>query len=252
MAATAIKFQSHYFSNMEDITPTADIISTFLKLFQDKKFLPNIFQEINPGSITPENRIGLVSPNNEWIINITRDRIVIQKNLLSFEKPNLGSIDEFAIEAKNFFKRILKEFPRNGTRISLVTTFATKQISDDKMQPIFKSLFMPPEFYSTNDSAEWQSKMVAKIPIRINEKKDMLNVISTLKWVKENPILYGLIPLFDLSVLANSVLIEFDINTHQNLKEPRISTSSIEEYFEIIIKTQKTLLNEWEQSFNVK
>lgn len=252
MENTPIKFQVHFFANMEDITPSADIIPIFLDIFRDKEFLPNIFQEISSGTMEPKNRLSLTSPNNEWIVSIPKDRIIIQKNLLNFKGKNLGTIDEFTQDSINFFARILKKFPRQGHRISLISSSITDQIPDNKMQKIFGHLFNPPEFYQTNDSVGWKTNLITKIPIKIKEINDDLNIISTLIWLKDNPIQYGIMPFFDLSVFANSVLIEFDINTHQGNTKSRFDIDSIEEYYKSIIAIQKSLLIEWEPYFNVK
>jgi hypothetical protein len=254
MNNTSIKFQAHFFSNMEDVIPSADTIPIFLDIFRDKEFLPSTFQEISPGSMELKNRLNLASPNNEWTITIPRDRIIIQKNLLNFNNKNLGTIDDFAKDSLNFFSRILKKFPRTGHRISLLSTMVSDEISDDKMQKIYKNIFNPPGIYKTHHSEEWKANMAIRKPIRIGDKEDDLNVISVLLWLNDNPnpIQYGILPFFDLSVLKNRILIEFDTNTYQGRIESRFNIDSIGEYFIMLAELQKSLLDEWEPVLNVK
>lgn len=252
MNEVPIKYQAMFFSNMEDIVPSADIIPTFLKMFQDKEVLPSIFQEFGPNQMETKNRLGLISSNNEWLISIPRDRIIIQKNLTNFNDGKIGTLEEFIQDAVSFISRILKEFPRKGSRLALISSSTTMKLSDEKMQKIFHQFFNLPKFYNENTSISWKTNLIAKTSIKIQEQQENLNASTSLIWLKNNLMESGIIPFFDLSVLENRFLIELDINTYQGNTDSRFDIHSIFECYNKIVELQIELLKEWESFFNAK
>lgn len=246
-----VRFQSSFFADMRDITPTPENISFFLKTFSERQFLPDLFQEITPEG--PKNRIGLISQDNEWMIQITNDRIIIQKNLLDFNSDKFGTVEDFSKIAFDLACPIIQNFSKKVHRISLISGCVTEPISDESMQRLYHNFFKPTKFYQSNPISGWQTQLVCKKPIQINDTDhDIINVISTFTWLKDNPKLVGILPFFDLSILHNRVFIEFDINTHQSNKEPRFTCASIKDIYEIFVMTNASLLVEWEPYLNAK
>jgi hypothetical protein len=240
-----VRFQSAFFADMRDVTPTPDNISFFLKTFSDRQFLPDIFQEITPEG--PKNRVGLASQDNEWMIQITNDRIIVQKNLLDFNSDKFGTVEDFSKIAFDLACPILQNFSKKVHRISLISGCVTDPISDEAMQSVYLNFFRPTEFYQSNQISGWRTQLVCLKSIPINNiHHEKINAISTLTWLKDNPVLVGIMPFFDLAILHNRVLIEFDINTHQSKKEPRFTCDSIKDIYKSFVEINASLLAEWE------
>jgi len=219
------KYQASVFGNLADIGPSPEIISKLLMLFSDKNLLPGTFTEISAQIPQPQTRLRLSSQNNEWNLNFATHRLDIEKNATYPKGQNLGTVEEFAEQAHEFFNRILTEFKKKGNRIALITSGLLKEMPEEKLADIYDKLFKPIPFYGDNSPFEWNTRSVARKTLEINGIQEPINVITNINRVRGQLMQPSNILEFD------RIEIGFDINTIQENQETRFSVGAIESFF---------------------
>jgi hypothetical protein len=221
-----------------------------MSAFRDENFLPNTFQEITPnvsGNFAQTNRVRLTSQNFETSIDFPIMGIVINKNPIKPGGANIGPIEEFIDNSIDYFSRVLKCFPRKGTRLSVVTTNIMPEMSESKLQHIFKHIISPSPFYVANQPTEWKFGLDSRIPLKIKGKNEIINVLTSMNLIKEkasiNPQLQNILP-------NNRVLVQIDINTFQGKIDPRFDSRSIKEFYKKSVELRQNILSEWEDYLN--
>lgn len=240
----AQKYQASIFGNFVDILPAPEIISKVLGLFRDKNLLPGTFQEISPHSMGPQLRLRLSSQNNEWNVSFATHRMDVEKNPTELKGKNLGSVDEFVIEANLFFNRILTEFSRKANRISLATGGLLKQMAPEKMENIFSRFFTPIEFYRKTPPFEWNSRFASRVVFNFAGTSEQVNAITSISRVHGHLVEANTLVSFD------RIEIGFDINTAQENQETRFDTSSLALFFDEARMLRQNILSELEALFD--
>ena len=163
------------------------------------------FHEIRAGLRSPRARLRLSSPDNEWAIDFDTDRITLQKNMTKPKGRNMGTLEEFGNEVVEFCKRILRQFPKKGTRLSLVTEGFMREMPEEKLRTIYDRLFRPVQFYAENAPVEWWSRSAARAKMDINGREELLNVITNVNRVQ------GELPAPDGMMAFDRIQVGFDM-----------------------------------------
>jgi hypothetical protein len=234
------RYQASFFVKTTDIIPSPEVISTLLNMFSDKGFLPTTFQEIGPQSPSPQVRLRLNSKNNEWGINFASHRIDIEKNPVVAAGKNVGDVETFAKETKDFFSRILGHFRKKGHRLSIITSGMLKEMTHKELLEVFTKLFRPLPFYERDMPFEWKCRYVARSEKKhIEESSEPLNVITNINRVKGQ--------LLDPTSYATEferIEVAFDINTIAENEDTRFNAESFDDFFNSALDIRSDILNQ--------
>lgn len=233
------RYQASFFVKATDIIPSPEVISTLLNMFSDKGFLPTTFQEIGPQSPSPQVRLRLNSKNNEWGINFASHRIDIEKNPVVAAGKNVGDVETFTKEAKDFFSRILGHFKKKGHRLSIITSGMLKEMAHKELLEVYKKLFRPLPFYERDMPFEWKCRCVARSEKHIKESSEPLNVITNINRVKGK--------LFDSTSYTpefERIEVIFDINTIAEKEDARFNAESFNDFFNSALDIRSDILNQ--------
>lgn len=232
------RYQASFFVKATDIIPSPEVISILLNMFSDKGFLPTTFQEIGLQSPSPQVRLRLNSKNNEWGINFASHRIDIEKNPVVAAGKNVGDVETFVKETKDFFSRILGHFRKKGHRLSIITSGMLKEMTHKELLEVYTKLFRPLPFYEQNMPFEWKCRSVAKSEKHI-KKTGPLNVITNINRVKGK--------LFDPTNYApefERIEVSFDINTIPENEDARFNAESFNDFFSSALDIRSDILNQ--------
>ncbi len=238
MLETPRKYEASIFGNMQDIRPSADTISALLDAFRDRELLPSTFHEFGPSFPGPMPRIRLARPDNEWIIDFDTTRIMIQKNMTKPNGANMGTLEGFGREVVDLAERILRRFPKRGTRLSLVTESIMRQVDDAALRRIYGKHFHHIPFYVDNCPVEWNSRSVARTFMKLSGSDELLNVITDIKRVTGEVLTQDRIQPLD------RILVAFDINTFQGNADTRFDSASIVEFYPKALQLRAMLLSQ--------
>jgi len=238
-------YRAAFFADMGDIKPSVETIPALLEMFRDKELLPTTFHEVRvpvPGS---RLRLRLSSANNEWNIDFDSDRITFQKTAVQPRGANMGTAEDFVVQIVDFCGRILKRYPRLGTRLSLVTEGLMSELEEHTLREIYLRFLRPIEFYEENPPTEWKDVSVARIQLDIRGKNEQINVVTRLsrlqgEFVESN----GLMP-FDRIEVA------LDINTFQGNTLARFDEAAVADFYPKALGVRQKLLEELKGRINV-
>lgn len=223
-----LKYQVSIFLNASELDATSKNISDMMNVFSDKGFIPNVFQEISNLNPKPQNRFALQSQNKEWHINFGFNRIDIEKNPASVKGENLGSLIDFCDEAKDITKRILSKFPKKAKRLSLVTRVLLDEMTEKKLNEVYKKLFKAPKIYNDNPPFEWNWRVVSHLNKKIQESEEIFNVITTLNRISAEVREGNSISSLD------RIELNLDVNTIPQNNEYRFDFSKIESFLDLM------------------
>lgn len=233
------RYQAIFFVKATDIIPSPEVISTLLNMFSDKGFLPTTFQEIGQQSPSPQVRLRLNSKNNEWGINFASHRIVIEKNPVVAAGKNVGDVETFAKETKDFFSRILGHFKKKGHRLSIITSGMLKEMSHKELLEVFTKFFRPLPFYERDMPFEWKCRCVSKFEKHIEESSEPLNVITSINRIKGQ-----LFQPTSYSTEFERIEVAFDINTIAENEDTRFNAESFNDFFSNALDVRSNILNQ--------
>ena len=237
-----MKYQATIFGNFNDIEPTPDNIKTLVDLFRDKALIPGVINEFRATVQTPiptrRARIRCASANGEWAIEFLSNRIQIVKQATETHGANLGDLDAFCSDASYLFEQITSEFKKKANRIALVTDFLLKAMTKKTLSEIYLKLFNAPEFYVENPPFEWNWRTASRIPIKLEELDETLNIIVTINRSDGEFQAKGEIMPFD------GIQLGFDINTVPDNKEHRFDSRKIASFYNQVSKPHDSLSGE--------
>ncbi len=230
------RFQVCYFADLSSVEPTAEFIASLAKEVGDRKLLPSTYQELGPHGLRMRPR--LQSPDNEWVVDLDRNRIDLQKNATSAGGENLGSLAEFCREAHGIIAGIVRVVSVKGKRLSLVTDAWLRDLSNGALNEAYARLFNALPYYQESPPAAWTSRSVRRVPARLGGRDETLNVIITADRARRRF-------LFDSSGREfESIGVQVDINTFQGNTETRFSAESLPDFLERAMDIRKLLLQQ--------
>jgi len=239
-----LKHQASIFVNANDILPSPDIISSLIDVFRDKNFIPNTFQEIGFTSPLPKARLRLSTTNNEWNIAFATHRIDVDKNQIEPRGSNVGELSDFCSDAIDFFERILNRFNKRANRFTLNTNGLFEEMTEDRLSSIYKKLFRTPKFYDENPPFEWDWRSASRIPIKILDLTDNLNVVTIIKRVRGEIGGQSGVATFDRLQFAP------DINTTDLNTDYRFELTHIKNFFPQALEIHNMLIKQIEEYIN--
>lgn len=237
------RYETHFFTDIADLRPSADTISPLLEAFRDVNLLPTTYTEIGLFP-RPEVRLRLMSPNNEWVIDFDITRISISKNKVKAGGANLGAIEEFTRNSTDFLGRILTRFPKKSHRLGLVTRGFMSEMSGEQLLRIYRCLFLPIRFYQDNVPISWNFRTHTRIPENLGDNQEIINVITRVNRIKGTFIEEG------SSVPFDRIRLDFDINTSQDNKEARFDLTHLNSFNSITLRIRNLLLSQLKEQFN--
>lgn len=246
MIAVPIKYSASYFANFSDIQPSAETIPTFLKMFTDIGLLPTTFTEIRFPTVSanlspipsPSARLRLASPDNIWLIDFDTVRVSITKSLTKSFKQELGTPEDFVANAIDFLSRIITEFPKKGSRLSLVTEGFLDEMTPDRLQKAYTLITVPFDFYAANKPVNWNSRSVARINVNLCDNDETINIINQIGRVR------GQMPLESGVISYDRIYANLDINTYQGQTETRFDLKSLTPFFGMALSVRNNLVSQ--------
>jgi len=240
-----MKYGAGIFVNAQDISPTPETMSGLMTLFQDKGLVPTIFYELRPAPGLPaQPRVRLASPNNEWAVSFTSNRIDVNKNPTDPLGSNLGDLTSFSLQAEDSFKRLTDKYNKKANRLVIDSVSLLPENTPEHLEQVYQRLFKPPQFYQEHAPFEWIWRAVARKPITIADLEDTLNVITTASRVRGELGLETGVSKFDRIQLA------FDINTTDLDLEYRFSFTHVKSFLEQVTKIHESLSEEMQGYIN--
>jgi hypothetical protein len=228
-----LKYQVVLFGSYEDIAPKPEIIKFFIESFADKGLIPTTFQEVSPAGII--NRFSLSSSDGLWLIEFSTNRIDIHKTNKDIGVTEIGTIEQFIVEAKEIVAIIDSKFPKKYNRMSLNTRYLLHEMDEEAMASVYKKLNNPIDIYQENPIADWSNRAVSRIAYEISENSELCNVISEVKRTTGNHTFNSKPAKID------RVELHFDLNTYQGNTDYRFDSNSLINFLDTISKVEADL-----------
>jgi hypothetical protein len=156
----------------------------------------------------------------------------------------MGELSKFCFDVTDFFERIFKKFKKRANRLSLVTNFLLGEMTEANLSATYSKLFKAPGFYAKRQPFEWNWRSVSKIPIDLEDMKDMLNVVTSINRARGGFITPTGAKQFD------RIQILFDINTVAENTEYRFELTHIKAFYDHVVKLHDNLLKEIKEYIN--
>lgn len=236
------KYQASFFADLLDIKPSAQYIPPLLEMFADKNLVPNTAQEFGPLLTSPQIRLILSSPDNEWILLFETQRINVVKNATQPLGTNLGTPEQFAADAIDFFNRIVLRFPRKGNRLALVTEGLMAEMSGSKMEQIYAAFFVPFGLYDQKSTLTWNSTFLTKRTVELAGQTEALNILTSINRIQpEYPSKF--LPEPTQSTSQDRIQLTFDINTLPENREFRFQMPHVHAFYPEVLRIRESLLS---------
>lgn len=232
-----LNYQFTVFGDFSDISPNnSKTIINLLSLYEDKNFVPSVFQEI-PLDIIPSqinNRISLTNEDG-WNINIGNSRLDLSIAYKEKGKYKDMNLETLSIEAVDMITKLLENYSKSGNRLALNTMYV---LGDDESK-ILTSKYNKKEkllnFYNENGSDEWNERIMSQVICK-DFDNETINVGTNINKVKKAQVVID-----DKSVECNGIILQMDINTTPEIKSYRFDTTNISKFFNVAIGYNKTI-----------
>jgi hypothetical protein len=238
MLDSTIKYSSHIFINDDEILGTPENFSKLLNEFKDNGFIPTTIQEVDQATGTPTPKIQLSSPESGYSIACLSKKIVIERNPVNIISGNILDQSEFCNDTINFYSRVHSIFKPFVKRMSYVTEYFFRDMSENGFSFVYNKMFSGPSLYKNKDVYEWVWRSTAWDEIEIQEKNEKLNVIVDMTRLS------GYITSGANSVNFDKIRLLVDLNTSQKNLEPRFSESDVICFYEKIKDRQSRIINQ--------
>ncbi len=232
-----IKFQVVLYGTYGDILPKPDNIKYFIDSFSDKELIPTTRQEIGPNEAV--NRFSLTNSDESWLIEFGSNRIDIFHTNKDVGKTEFLSLDDFVKEAKSIAEKIQVKFPKKHNRLALVTRFLLDEMTQEAHDEVYRKLNSSIPIYNENVIADWNSRVVSRVPYEFDGLKETFNVISNVKRTKGNLIIDS------EKTEVDRVELHFDINTFQGNTDYRFELEQIDSFLKQAVKVEQSLKKEY-------
>lgn len=232
-----LKYHSALFGPMDDISPKPDVLKYFISAFADKDFIPTTIQELSPAGV--KKLLALKTSDNVWSIEFGSKRIDISKTDRDIGNSDFGDKKDFTEEVRDIIKIIFEKYPKKLNRISFVTHYLLKEMSEQEMKDVFNHLIIPVGIHKEHSPIEWNSRIVSRINKEINQKEELLNVITEVNRIR------GKLKIESKQKQIDRVQLKFDINTFQGNTEYRFSNEEIESFYSVSNELEDSLVNSY-------
>lgn len=216
------------------IEPSAKNISYFATAFEDRGLVPTIFKQVT--NLQTQNRLQLSSSDNQWTIRFLDDRIDIVRATKSFNS-DIGEFEDFCNNAIDIWQKIDTKFKKTAKRIGITSTVILKEMTDSEIDKIFRKLFIPIPLYDLDKPISWENELVSRIPKKILDIDELINIGVNLKRVQ------GQFKDNDSIVDFDRVQISLHINTASENAEYRFKDVAIVDFLKSVSSWQLELSN---------
>jgi len=238
MIDVKMQYQASFFTDAQDIRPVPDTITCLMEAFRDRGLIPSAFQEIGSTSPAPQPRIQLSSPNGEWRILFTTEKIDITKNPTDSRGTNIGEVSDFCSDVYDFFRRILTAIPKRGKRLALVTTFLLEKMTEEELAGVYGKLFKPPAFYIEHPPFEWRWRSAASVPSAFMDPPQSQNVLLSVNRLRGEFYSTSGVEIFDRLQLI------LDINTSPENSDYRFQLQEVKSFYETNLELHSSFLSQ--------
>ena len=200
-----LNVQFSVFSNSR-IEPTAANASNLMQKINSLKkfeFLPNIISGQNfdliTGKINSISNLSFITPSNQSQIMCMDNRIDCIFNFSPSDNESLSEGVEFC---RSILTIIMKEFSIIGNRLALNINNISDNLNENfKESECGRKLISQLDFYNTKNLIEWSTRCNTRIPIKISNKDEFLNIITELDLTQ------------NIGEKSKKILCHLDINT---------------------------------------
>lgn len=232
-----IKFQVVLYGTYGDILPKPDNIKYFIDSFSEKELIPTTWQEIGPNG--PVNRFSLTNSDESWLIEFGSNRIDIFHTNKDVGKTDFLDLDSFVTEARSIAEIIQGKFPKKHNRLALVTRVLLDEMTQEAHDEVYRKLNSTISVYNENSIADWNSRVVSRVPYEFDGLNETFNVISNVKRTKGNLIIES------KKTEVDRIELHFDINTFQGNTDYRFELDQIDSFLKQAVTIEKELKNEY-------
>ena len=242
------KYQASLFCDMENLRPSVETIPPLLQAFLDRNLLPSTYYEL---ALVPQGppknvpRLRFASSDNEWTVEFETVRINIEKNSIKPSGENLGNVEDFARDALDLLQRITRIFPKNGTRLALVTTSVLSEVSAEKSRDFFSRLILPTTFHQENPVLTWALHLHAKLDREIAGHLEVINVLTQVNRA------IGQILEGETIIPFDGIQIQLDVNTIAENTQPRFDFETAHAFFMEALAIRRQALDSLRGQLNV-
>ena len=219
MKELAIKYMIGVFTNTDDLKPNAKVFAKLYEILGDD-YLSVTIQEMTPTG--PQNSIAMENQQTGLKVLFLMNRILIEKVPSSAEN-SLNNINEFVDEAVAIASSLLDTFDKKANRMSLVSKHLVKDLSN--IDSISEKLFQFPMGYSSDNTFEWNWRLVRKEEKNIANEKETLNYITMVNRIQ------GKLSDTNGEEDFEGLDIEFDINTEHENDSYRFDKTNIQTFY---------------------
>ncbi len=236
-----LKFQINIFINEVNILPDNSTISKLLELFKDDDFIPSIIHEIGPKGPQPQLRMS--SPNGMFEIIFLSNKI----NITQHGGPNKtgNEADEFLAKTKEISRKIFDYLGRKSWRLAFIANLMLVEMSDEKLEECYKSLFIPLPMYKENPPFEWNNRSISRGEIPLADTTEIFNIITEIHRLKGRMIEDA------KSTNIERIHLAYEINTQAENKDTRFEASQLGAFLDIAKDNLSSVVKELEGVINV-
>ncbi|NKB32543.1 MAG: hypothetical protein GKR91_05535 [Pseudomonadales bacterium] len=235
-------FETNFFVDAAKFGSSPKNISKLMTEFGEEGFIPRTFDEIGPSR---KSRVGLVTTDSKWEINILSDRFNIEHKPQEVGNLGLEISGEFAEKATSYVERLLKLIKRKGFRMAFVSNGMLEEMDQVKLENIFEKIVNPIDFYKSSKPFEWNTRSVSNDSIRIARKAEELNVITMINRIR------GAIQKADGGKMDfDRIELSFDINTVAINDDERFRANHLKEFIEKANKIRLRIAEEFQSAIN--
>jgi hypothetical protein len=224
-------FQVGFFCS-HGVEPRPETIAKLVTEFAEFNFLPTTVQAFQLGpqpAPTQALHLQLITQDRQWTIDFEPHRFLIQQNAVGGEVP--GPPNAFGTRTVQILRHLYSLYPHAATRLSFVTKGLCRQMSEDELSYVHGSLFTLPEFFQGSNPIEWSTRQVIRRTESVNDKSELLNVVTDLSRVQ------GVFADRQNQTMFDRIQIGLDINTFQGNQSQRFTPDDIGPFLDVAVRT---------------
>ncbi|HXD92954.1 MAG TPA: hypothetical protein VNX01_07045 [Bacteroidia bacterium] len=232
-------YQFTIFGAFQEIAATPTIINELMGLFKEFRGGKDILVPVSVPNYDPKSDsknmslpiLGLSFTNQSGSLHIqfNGSRIDIKEtsNSLMTKKTFESELIDFNADVTFILKQLLDKYDKKISRIALILNLITKEVSDDKIDSIFKKIFTLNDDMMNNPRLEWNFRVNNRLTGKF--QGEVLNSFLSFSRGNLNP----------HSTNRNTFLLQTEINTIPEKREERFNQEHIFEFYKTACQTQQ-------------
>jgi hypothetical protein len=240
------QLQCQFFAPNSLIKSESFLIRKLIDAFSEEQLIPqfqegfHIEQQPTPPTANRRRRLIMTREDYGLFLLFGDDRVYLFRNLV--KGNDIDDSAGFTTTAVTIYKKLFDVIPMRGTRLSYIIKGLFGAMKEEKLVEVNRNLLNLPPFYSeVNPPHEWSTQNSARVPLEINKKEELVNVITQINRVT------GQLASADGHSSFDRIQIVHDINTHQNTVEQRFSIDDIKPFLDMAIGLSNGLIDKIEE-----